>query len=247
MHRSPLGPPSGGKAPLIYAHRGDRSRAADNTLEAFALSVEAGADGIECDVRRTADGVLIMSHDPTHGDLPPLCDLTFAELRDAAPEVPTLAETLEGVPSRVYLNVEIKNVPNQPDFDPTRSIVTEALDLIASTNDPGRVVLSSFDPDSVRAAGGHGRLVRGLLIAGGVPMDTAISMARDLGVEALHPPMSSIAADPGAIVDLIHAAGLAVVVWNANTASEIEAAAAAGVDVIITDDPGLGRSIVGSR
>lgn len=245
MHRTPLGPPSGSTSPLIYAHRGDRSRAADNTLEAFALAVEAGADGIECDVRRTADGVLIMSHDPTHGDLPPLCDLAFTDLRDAAPEVPTLAETLESVPSRVYLNVEIKNVPIQPDFDPTRSIVTEALDLIASADDPGRIILSSFDPESVRAAGGHGRPVRGLLIAGGMPIPTAIGMAQDLGIEALHPPMSSIALDPGGIVDSIHAAGLAVVVWNANTASEIEVASEAGVDVIITDDPGLGRSILG--
>jgi glycerophosphoryl diester phosphodiesterase len=244
MHRSPLGPPSVGTGPLIYAHRGDRSRAADNTLEAFALAVEAGADGIECDVRRTADGVLIMSHDPTHGDLPPLCDMAFADLRDAAPEVPTLAETLESIPSRVYLNVEIKNVPNQPDFDPTRSIVSEVLDLIASADEPGRIVLSSFDPDSVRAAEGYAKLARGLLIAGGVSMDKAIEMARDLGVEALHPPMTSIASDPSTIVDSIHVAGLAVVVWNANTAAEIEAATEAGVDVIITDDPGLGRSIV---
>ena len=186
-----------------------------------------------------------MSHDPTHGDLPPFSELIFADLRDAAPEVPTLAETLGSVPSRIHLNVEIKNVPGQPDFDPTRSIVTEALDLIGSIDDLGRIILSSFDPDSVRAAGGHGHLLRGLLIAGGVTMDTAIGMARDLGVEALHPPMTSIATDPGPIVDSIHAAGLAVVVWNANTASEIEAAIEAGVEVIITDDPGLGRSIVG--
>ncbi len=245
MHRSPLGQATGGTAPLIYAHRGDRSRAPDNTLEAFALAVEAGADGIECDVRRTADGVLIMSHDPTHGDLPPLSELTFAELRDAAPEVPTLAETLEAVPSRVFLNVEIKNIPGQPGFDPTRSIVAEALDLVTASDDPERILLSSFDPDSVRAAQGHRKIVRGLLIAGAVPMDTAIGLAMDLGVEALHPPMSSIARDPRLIVEAIHAARLAVVVWNANTAKDIEAAVEAGVDVIITDDPGLGRSIVG--
>ncbi|MCL1598543.1 MAG: glycerophosphodiester phosphodiesterase, partial [Actinomycetia bacterium] len=57
MNRTPLTP-----TPLVYAHRGDRSRAPDNTLEAYGLAVEAGADGIELDVRRTADGVLIMSH-----------------------------------------------------------------------------------------------------------------------------------------------------------------------------------------
>ena len=56
---SPLTP-----RPLIYAHRGDRTRAADNTIEAFDLAVEAGADGIELDVRRTIDGVLVVSHDP---------------------------------------------------------------------------------------------------------------------------------------------------------------------------------------
>ena len=59
MERTPLTP-----APLVYAHRGDRSRAPDNTLMAFDVAVEAKADGIELDVRRTSDGVLVITHDP---------------------------------------------------------------------------------------------------------------------------------------------------------------------------------------
>ena len=92
----------------MYAHRGDRSRAADNTLEAFELAVDAGADGIEMDVQATADGELIIAHDPRHGTLPPFCELSFAELRDAAPEVPTLEETLLAVPRHIFLNIEVK-------------------------------------------------------------------------------------------------------------------------------------------
>jgi len=92
MSRNPLGP-----APLVYAHRGDRSRAPDNTLEAYLLAVEAGADGIELDVRRTRDGELIMSHDDRYPGFPPFVEMTLAEVRDALPQVPTFIETLAAV------------------------------------------------------------------------------------------------------------------------------------------------------
>ena len=237
MSRSPLSP-----APLIYAHRGDRSRAADNTLEAFALAVEAGADGIELDIRSTADDVLIVSHDPTHGDLPPFHDLSFAELRAADPTVPTFEETLRAVPSNIFLNVEIKNSPDDPAFDPQRRNTIASLDLIAEIDDPSRILLSSFDPESVAVGRHHAPdVLAGLLIGSLVPIAQGIATANAMGVEALNPPMTTIADAGEDELEALRDSGLITVVWNANTPAEIEEAVAAGVGVIITDDPRMAR------
>lgn len=242
VERSPLGP-----GPLVYAHRGDRMRAADNTLDAFRLAVDAGAHGIELDVRRTADGVLVLTHDPVIGglDLAPVADLSFAEVRDAAPAVPSLAEGLAHIPPHVFVNVEVKNAPHEPGFDESRSIVDETVALIVSDDDPRRILLSSFDPLAIEPSGSRRSVHRGLLVTQGVDIDTAVSLTGELYAHALHPPFGTIADDPAGSVAACRRAGLAVVVWDANSAPEIETAVAAGCDVVITDDPATGRSIVG--
>ena len=76
---------------LVVAHRGASSVAPENTLEAFAKAIELGADMIEFDVRRGADGRLVISHDP----LPP-------------PDVPTLAQVVELCAGRIAFDVELK-------------------------------------------------------------------------------------------------------------------------------------------
>jgi len=241
MTRTPLGP-----APLIYAHRGDRSRAEDNTIEAYRLAVEAGADGIELDVRRTRDDALILVHDPSHGNRPPFAEMDFAQVRAEEPSIPTLGEMLAFVPSSVFLNVEIKNAAHEPGFDPARSVVDATLAEISSIDDPSRILMSSFDPESVRRSIEFApSVLAGLLIGSGVEIGAGIDMALALGARAIHPPMSTLLTDPMASVDRCVQAGLAVVVWNANTPKDVEIVAEAGVDVIITDDPGMARAVIG--
>ncbi|HYV99221.1 MAG TPA: glycerophosphodiester phosphodiesterase family protein, partial [Gemmatimonadaceae bacterium] len=53
-----------GRARPVIAHRGDRAHAPENTLAAFHAAARAGADGFECDVRLTADGAVVVLHDP---------------------------------------------------------------------------------------------------------------------------------------------------------------------------------------
>lgn len=240
MDRSPISPAS-----LIYAHRGDRSRAPDNTLDAFVLAVDAGAHGIELDVRRTADGVLVVSHDPAVGDSRSIHRLVFEELRSVAPSVPSLSEALAHIPPHVFVNVEIKNIVHQPDFDASRSIVEQTLALIDREDDRRRILLSSFDPESVRSTPERASILRGLLITSGIPLEAAVPLAVELETQAIHPPMSTVASDPESAVAAAHRAGLALAVWDANTPSEIDMLARAGVDVIITDDPAMARAVVG--
>lgn len=52
-------------APLVIAHRGASSVAPENTLPAFELALEAGADGIELDLKLTLDGIVVVHHDQT--------------------------------------------------------------------------------------------------------------------------------------------------------------------------------------
>ena len=237
MERTPLTP-----APLVYAHRGDRSRAPDNTLMAFDLAVEAKADGIELDVRRTSDGVLVITHDPQIDSLPPVVDMSFADLRVQAPGVPTLKEALARIPRSVFVNVEIKNAAHEPGFDPDRSIVDETIAIIEASGDLDRVLMSSFDPVAVeRTRSVAPEVATGLLITGTVSIADGVDLARDVDAAALHPPMTTLDGAEDESIRVAHASGLAVAVWNANHVDEVRRAAAAGIDVVITDDPTMAK------
>jgi len=240
MNRTPLTP-----APLVYAHRGDRSRAPDNTLEAYRLAVEAGTDGIELDVRRTADGVLIMSHDARYRDMPPFIEMTMAEVRAQIPHVPTLVEMLEAVPSHIWLNVEIKNDPQDDYHDPTRRIVDQTIATIDQYDSIDRILLSSFDIEAMqRAADLRPDVLRGQLVREPVSLETGIAAAVQQSANAVHPNVLYFTDNATASIGMIHTAGLAAVVWWVNTPDQVRMMLDAGVDVIITDDPGMARRIV---
>lgn len=243
MVRSPVSP-----RPLIYAHRGDRTRAEDNTLEAFAFAVEAGADGIELDVRQTMDEILVLSHDPQLEGLPPLSSMNFDDLRTARQDVPTLEETLEQIPAHVFVNVEIKNIPGQPGFDASRDIVERTIDEIRNHDDPGRILLSSFDAGAVeRSKATDPGVLAGLLVVDSFTMVDSVQIATEIGADAIHPPMSIVAREGPDSVILAHAGGFAVVVWDANTPGAVDRAIRSGADVVITDDPAMGRSVASQR
>jgi glycerophosphoryl diester phosphodiesterase len=103
----------------IVAHRGASSEAAENTLAAFARAIEIGADVIEFDVRRASDGKLVISHDP---------------IRDAAPQLPTLEDTLSLTQGRIQLDVELK----EPDCE------HDAIELLLRYFPLGDFCITSF-------------------------------------------------------------------------------------------------------
>jgi glycerophosphoryl diester phosphodiesterase len=80
---------------LVLAHRGSCWDAPENTLEAFQLAVEQGADYVEFDVRTTEDGTFVVAHEPISGEAPP--------------GTPTLDATLEALRGRVGLAAEAKD------------------------------------------------------------------------------------------------------------------------------------------
>lgn len=243
MMRTPLSPP-----PLVYAHRGDRSRADDNTIEAYRLAVEAATDGIELDVRRTSDGVLIVSHDDRPPDLEPFSVLRFEVLRELAPFVPTLREALAAIPLNVFVNVEIKNFTYDAGYDERRTLVDETLEALSDFDDPARILLSSFDVLSLkRAREIDQEILCGQLLLQVLPLDAGIKVAQELGLDAVVPHLDHVRHDPVALVRRIRAADLATVVWGVDSREDVTVMASAGVDAIITDNPGMARQVIDQR
>ena len=110
--------------PIVFAHRGDEAHAPENTLSAFKQAVEKGTDGIEFDVKLTADGQVVVLHDQsvdrTTNGTGNVAKLSFAALRELdagkqfpgqfpGEKIPTLDEVFETVGKRVYMNIELKN------------------------------------------------------------------------------------------------------------------------------------------
>ena len=71
-------------APTVIAHRGAREAARENTLPAFRLAREFGAEWVELDARRTADGVVVVHHDAQLADGRVLAELTVDELPNSS-------------------------------------------------------------------------------------------------------------------------------------------------------------------
>jgi glycerophosphoryl diester phosphodiesterase len=92
----------------IVSHRGDHTEAAENTLGAFRDAIMAGADMVEFDVRRLADGVLVVAHDAQISGVP-LNDLDYRAAREAnSGQLATLAQALELCVNRIGVDIELK-------------------------------------------------------------------------------------------------------------------------------------------
>lgn len=131
------------KRPLVIAHRGASHDAPENTLAAFRLAWEQGADAIETDLRLTADGEIVAFHDEDgrriFNDSRRIRDLSRAELRVVAPEVPTLAEMLATVPVEMGLVLELKES------------LGPALAAALAGIPPERLTFIAFDADLIAA------------------------------------------------------------------------------------------------
>ena len=228
----------------IWAHRGARTDAPENTIEAFAKAIADGADGVELDVQLSRDGHPVVIHDETlqrTSDGTGLVkDHTLAELKAldasggragfAGVQIPQLGEVLELVAgSNLKLNIELKN--SEIEYLGLEQIV---LDAVAAAQLTDRVVLSSFSQPSVARLVELTGIEVGLLFEINqlllAPWQTAVA----LGARALHPPRRRTTAH---LVKRSHAAGLNVRVWTANEPQRITRLIGLGVEGIFTDVP----------
>ena len=146
------------RRPLIIGHRGASADAPENTLAAFALAVEQGADGVELDVRLTADQEIVVIHDPTvdrtttgSGSID---RLTARDLQsfDAGQgqSIPTLDEVFETFGPTLLYNIEIKDLGWRD-----RSLESAVADRVQAYQLESQVLVSSFNPMAARRARKH--------------------------------------------------------------------------------------------
>ncbi len=261
------------RRPRVIAHRGASSVAPENTLLAFRLAIEAGAEMIETDAHLTRDGIVSLIHDDDlrrttncRGNISSMkssalavCDAGYwfvpqGERRHpyrgiglTIPTITDLLDLVESMDTNVELNIEIKRLDEE--FEVYRSIrLAELLITLVSGRDmTGQVLLSSFDRGAIDHVKSVAPTIRTAYICGPHgDIHAQIAYARARRHSAIHPHHSALGTGDGArrIVDVVHGSGLDINVWTVNEPQRMQELTSAGVDGIITDDPGLLRAVL---
>lgn len=223
-----------GQVLKIIGHRGWPTRFPDNVLAGIDAAVQV-ADMVEVDVRLTADGVLILSHDAFVGGVE-VHTSNWSELAGidlgGGHHPLTLEGLLAAFPAFPF-NLEIKNYPGDPGFDEAHGLAYLTADRARS----GDLLTCFFWPtvDALRAS--HPAVRTGLLIDLGGSLRDAVVHATEVGHQAVVPHWRTALADPNAI-EAANAAGIEVAVWTLNDPAIARELAPLGVAAIITDDPG---------
>jgi glycerophosphoryl diester phosphodiesterase len=246
--------------PLIIGHRGASASAPENTLAAFKMAIESGADGIEFDVRLSRDGVPVIIHDETlkrTAGLPQRVDtLSAAELqrtnvgswfsqsRELGPTrfgeevVPILQSLLDLFShNRAVLYLEMKSASAR-----RVELASACCTLIRANSFVDRTVIESFDlsaievvksidPEIRTAALFEPRLSSTLSLRGSkLLVDQATAVHAN--EIALHHSLAN-----RRLIEKAQRAGLKVVVWTVDTPEWLERTHILNVDALITNDP----------
>jgi len=212
---------------LRLAHRGDWRVAPENSLAAMeAALANPACDGLEFDVRTSADGVPVLNHDATlervHGRPEAVAALPAAELR--AIGLATLEDVLAIVPRDAFLDIELKSLPG-----PGASDVIERF----RGRHGDRTVVSSFDPDVLRAVAHWPwpRWGNSPILGAGI-----IELARVLGCAGLAVDWHAIQAEDAVAV---REAGLTLAAWTVRDRATFGRLAALGVAAMCVEAEAL--------
>jgi glycerophosphoryl diester phosphodiesterase len=219
---------------LKIGHRGAKRYEPENTLISFEKAIEMGADGIELDVHLSLDGYLIVIHDETidrtTNGKGVVNQLTLQELKSFTINekytIPTLEEVLDLVNQRCFVNIELKNQ------DTVEKVVQLIEHYISDKNwNNDHFLVSSFDWNALQQVRFLNENIRiGVLTE--TDLDLAISFARFMKAEALHPYFQLLTNEYAA---KIQEKGIQVFPWTVNEKDAIQKMKSFKVNGIITD------------
>lgn len=225
--------------PLVIAHRGASAEAVENSLAAFRLAHERGADAVELDVHATADGALVVHHDEMIGPHH-LAHCSLAEVRghllpDGHP-APTLDQALHVIHERhMTAFVEVKSLA--PRWD------ERFLEALAAAPAPQRVAVHSFDHRIVKRLGlRKADLPRGVLSTS-YPVNP-LAMMEDADADTLWQVWRQVD-EP--LVAQVHDAGMLVYAWTVDDPHHMQRLIEVGVDGLCTNHPERARRTVDSQ
>jgi len=238
---------------LNFAHRGASHEAPQNTLAAFRLAREMGADGVELDVQVSKDGEAVVIHDftvdATTDGQGTVKDKTLAELKEldagywfddrfVGQRIPTLEEVIIVLGHQLLLNIELK----AQGFG-SADLVAEVVRLIEDHNLVHRVIVSSFNPLALRRVKKlNHRIPTGLLYYFDLPAHLLRSLLLLLAnPDALHPEKHLVTQE---YMRWARDRSYRVNVWTVDEPAEMKRLIALGVDGIITNRPDVLREIL---
>jgi glycerophosphoryl diester phosphodiesterase len=224
--------------PTLFAHRGVSSEFPENTIPAFRAARFRGADGVELDVRRTSDGFLVVHHDVRLEDGRTIVESLVSELPAAVPRIDEALEACEGI----KVNIEIKNMPGEPDFDPASAMAEGVIEAVRGLGRTADVIVSSFNLatlDEVRRL--DPSIATGWLVFDIDDINAVVARAEQAGHTALHPFVGRTTAQ---LIEASHIAGLVVNTWTVDDPARIKQLVDDGVDGIITNVPEIAREAV---
>ena len=238
---------------IIQAHRGDSGHAPENTLAAFKSALNAGADGIECDIHLTKDGRFAVCHDETidrtSTGTGAIADMSFNHLREydfgvkfgmqfEGEKIPSLEEMLEVVKPMRIINIEIKQfVPNAVCENPYKKLCVMLHDYAVFN----KTVISSFSVEALKAVHEADNKIYTAYLCNPKRQERTVETALSLKCGAIHPHFAHISYN---YIREAKAAGLAVSAWTANSSAELIFCKHAGCDAVITDEPAFARKLI---
>jgi len=240
----------GPRPPAIIGHRGCGRGVVDgcteNTLESFLTAIDLGVDWVEVDVRRTADDILVIAHNPAEPDGVFYADITGEQAFDRG--ALRLEELLDALPPDVGVDLDLKT--SMEDATRERTATTAALLAPVAKHEAGQrpLLVTSFDPGALditrELAPG---VPRGLLTWLDFPIGQAVAAAGHLDVQVLATHCGSLrpnAIEPEPsrrpleyIVDIVHQSGREFLAWcpGPEFAEEL---IDAGADALCVNNPG---------
>ncbi|MGQ0608226.1 MAG: glycerophosphodiester phosphodiesterase [Chloroflexota bacterium] len=246
---------------IVVAHRGASTQAPENTMEAFRLGVDAGADAIELDVHVTADGQLAVIHDDsldrTTDRTGAVANRTMDEIREADAgatfvrpndsgfpfagrglTVPTLPEVLAWLPDGIGLVVEIK----------ARAAADAVVEAVAghAVRASGRLAVISFDEHAIERVRELDRDIKtGYLLVPTQPIEPALVWATEHGHTGVFPWDGDLGLDPLPLMAQAQAYGREIGCYVVNDPERMQHLAACGLWGFVTDVPDIAREALG--
>jgi glycerophosphoryl diester phosphodiesterase len=240
-----------GVPPLIIAHRGSAAHVPENTLEAFELACQQGADGIEFDVHLSSDNVPVVIHDPCLDRTTSGCGRvrshsakalrrldagswfnqrypSKARPQNVGLRIPLLSEVLEWIRERnCRAFVEIKE-----GGDEYPGIEAKVVEAISRADVFDQTTVISFDLTTLKKCR---ELAHGIAL--GIDLSRplhALSKARSISAVSLHPHWMFVSPRS---VDCLHRAGFQVLVWGLDAEAPMAKLMKSGVDGLMIDSP----------
>jgi glycerophosphoryl diester phosphodiesterase len=216
----------------------------ENTLASFTTAAALGMHWVEVDIRRTADDVLVVAHDPEYADGARLAELAAVATDERG--TLRLSDLLAELPSDVGIDLDLKS-SLEDCLRPADSTTAAVLGPVAAEEATRRpVVVSSFDPAALswlrRVAP---RVPLAWLTWYGFPLETAVAGCAHLDVDVLGVQVGSLGPDPrtGAVdaaaaartLSLVHGCGRRLMVWCPGPAPA-RTLVGAGADAVVVDE-----------